>query len=173
MLLHCGEMGEKVGKSRNLGLTLTHPPHKFILGAPKIVKPVLDTPFQGLLLQKLWITPSLTPLGFFSGQGSPIGVHKLDIMTHYHLQKFEVTVTLDPWAKPVWILKFTNFDPRKFIWGAPEISKPLLDTVTPFQGILLGKVWTMPPNTRGWENWAIFWPIRQSISKTVRDTVWP
>jgi len=33
-----------------------------------------------------------------------MGVRKLDIMTHYHLSKFEVTMTLDPWASRVWIL---------------------------------------------------------------------
>ena len=42
-------------------------------------------------------------------------------------------------------MKFSNFDPRKFILGvAPKILKPVLDT--PFQGLLLGKVWTTPTN---------------------------
>jgi len=71
-------MGEKVGKSRNLGLTLT-PPHKFNLGKPpKCLKPVLDTPFQGLLLGKVWTTPhpnrmkTISPPQIFGG-GVPMG----------------------------------------------------------------------------------------------------
>ena len=40
-----------------LGLTLTPTPEPQIyLGAPKILKPVLDTRFQGLLLGKVWTT---------------------------------------------------------------------------------------------------------------------
>jgi len=42
-------------------LTLT--PHKFIWGAPKILKPVLDTPFQGLLLGKVWTGTTPADLG--------------------------------------------------------------------------------------------------------------
>ena len=62
-------------------------------GAPKILKPVLGTPFQGLLPKKIWTTPPdpkgleknfAPPPNFFGGRG-PQGVHKLDILTHYHL----------------------------------------------------------------------------------------
>jgi len=48
--LRCGEMGEKVGKSRNLGLTLTRT--NLFGGIPKILKPVLDTPFSGPIARK-------------------------------------------------------------------------------------------------------------------------
>ena len=60
-------------------------------GAPKILKPVLGTPFQGLLPEKVWTTPpdpkggkKFRPPNFLGGR-APQGVHKLDIMTHYHL----------------------------------------------------------------------------------------
>ena len=66
-------------------------PQIFLGGAPKILKPVLGTSFQGLLSEKFWTTlPDPKGLGknfapkFFFGGGPP-KVHKLDIMTHYHL----------------------------------------------------------------------------------------
>jgi len=81
-------MGEKVGKSRNLGLSLT--PANLFKGAPKMLKPVLGTLLRGLLLGKVWTMPrpqgsekNLFPQMF--GGCVPIGVHKLDIMTHYHI----------------------------------------------------------------------------------------
>ena len=59
---------------------------------------------------------------------------------------------LEKWAKKsenrqIW----ANFDhpPCKFFWGDPKILKPVLDT--PFQGLLPGKVWTTPPDPKGWE----------------------
>jgi len=36
-----------------------------------------------------------------------------------------------------------------FRGGAPKILKPA--SGTPFQGLLPGKVWTMPPDPKGWE----------------------
>ena len=55
------------------------PPHKFFWGAPKISKPVLGTPFQGLLPGKVWTTP-LTLRGWekisppiFWGEEAPKG----------------------------------------------------------------------------------------------------
>jgi len=85
---------EKWAKSRKIakcGLILT-PPANFFGGAPKILKPVLGTSFQGLLPEKFWTTPpdlkglgkNFAPLQIFWGEG-PQGVHKLHIMTHYHL----------------------------------------------------------------------------------------
>jgi len=41
-------------------------------------------------------------------------------------------------------IEITNFDPTQIYLGAPKILKPVLDTDIPFQGLLLGKVWTMP-----------------------------
>jgi len=69
------------------------PPQIFFGGAPKILKPVLGTSFQGLLPEKFWTTPpdpkglgkNFAPQNFFGGGGPPQGVHKLDIMTHYNL----------------------------------------------------------------------------------------
>ena len=34
-----------------------------------------------------------------------------------------MTVTLDPWARPVWILKFNNFDPPANFLGSPQNFK--------------------------------------------------
>jgi len=68
-------------------------PQIFLGRAPQILKTVLGTSFQGLLPGKFWTTsPDPTGLGknfalppnFFGGR-APQGVHKLDIMTHYHL----------------------------------------------------------------------------------------
>jgi len=47
-------------------------------------------------------------------------------------------------------LAFSNFDPRNFFGGAPKILKPVFDT--PFHGLLLGKVWTMPDDL-GSQRW--------------------
>ena len=68
------------------------PRQMFLEGAPKILKPVLGTSFQGLLPEKFWTMPpgpkglgkNFAPQNFFWGR-PPQGVHKLDIMTHYHL----------------------------------------------------------------------------------------
>ena len=54
-------------------------------------------------------------------------------------------------------MKFTNFDPlHKFIWGAHEILKPVLDT--PFQGLLVGKVLTTPA-ALGSQRWGLGFQI--------------
>jgi len=55
-------------------------------------------------------------------------------------------------------LEFSKFDfPAIFFWGggAPKILKPVLDT--PFQGLLLETVWTMPADLRSqrWEVWGL------------------
>jgi len=56
----------------------------------------------------------------------------------------DTSLHLKKWAKKsenheIW----ANFDsPSANFWGAPKILKPVLDT--PFQGLLLGKVWTTP-----------------------------
>ena len=50
-------------------------------GAPKILKPVLGTPFQGLFPEKVWTTPAnpkgvgknFAPQFFFEGEGPPKG----------------------------------------------------------------------------------------------------
>jgi len=85
------------------------PPAIFLGGAPQVLKPVLGTSFQGLLPGKFWTTSHdhkrlgknfAPPKIFFWGEGPP-RIHKLDIMTNYHLQKCEVSVTLDPRARPV------------------------------------------------------------------------
>ena len=60
--------------------------------------------------------------------------------------------------KKLEIMKFwTNVDPCKFIWGAPRILKPVLDT--PFQGLLPGKIWTTHRPYEGENNFApkFFW----------------
>jgi len=44
---------------------------------------------------------------------------------------------------------WTNFDPTNLFGGTPKILKPVLDI--PFQGLLLGKVWTMPWPLREWK----------------------
>ena len=69
------------------------PPQIFLGGAPKILKPVLGTSFQGLLPKKIWTTPpdpkgfgkNFAPQIFLGGRAPPQGAHKLDVMTHYHL----------------------------------------------------------------------------------------
>ena len=80
-------------KSENREIWAKFAPTNFFGGAPKILKPVLGTPFQGLLLKKLLTTPPdpkgleknfAPPPKFFWGGGAPQGVHKLDILTHYH-----------------------------------------------------------------------------------------
>ena len=84
-----GEMGEK---SENHEIWANFDPKQIFLGAaPKIFKSVLGTSFQGLLPEKFWTTPP-DPKGLgknFTLQillgEAPQGVHKLDIMTHYHL----------------------------------------------------------------------------------------
>ena len=82
-------MGKKSRKIVKFGLILT--PLQIFLGEdPQILKPVLGTSFQGLLPGKFWTTP-LTLRGWekisqiFLGVEGPQGVHKLDIMTHYHV----------------------------------------------------------------------------------------
>jgi len=50
-------MGEKVGKITKFGLILT-PSAIFWGKASKILKPVLDTSFRGLLLGKVWTMPT-------------------------------------------------------------------------------------------------------------------
>ena len=74
---------------------LTAPRKFFWGGVPKTLKPVLGTSFQELLPEKFGTTPP-DPKGLgknfappkkkiFWGGRDPQGVHKLDIMTHYHL----------------------------------------------------------------------------------------
>ena len=67
-------------KITKFGLTLTPLPREIFLGeAPKILKPVLGTPFQGLLPGKVWTTPpdpklvgkNFAPI-FFRGEGAPM-----------------------------------------------------------------------------------------------------
>jgi len=63
-------------KITKFGLTLIP---QIYLGAPKILKPVLDTPFWGILLGKVLTTPPdlkgmgkiFAPPHIFLGEGSP------------------------------------------------------------------------------------------------------
>ena len=80
-------MGENV---ENHEIWANFDPHNFLGGAPKILKPVLGPPFQGLLPGKVWTTPpdskgvekiSPPPIFFLGGGAPPLGVHKLDIVT--------------------------------------------------------------------------------------------
>jgi len=64
-------MSRKITK---FGLNLTPPPTNFFGGAPKILKPVLGNPFQGLFPGKVWTTPltlrggkKFCPQNFFGG----------------------------------------------------------------------------------------------------------
>ena len=45
--------------SENHEIWANFEPLQICLGTPKILKPVLDTPFQDLLLGKVWTTPTL------------------------------------------------------------------------------------------------------------------
>ena len=84
---------QKSRKIAKFGLNMI-PCNFFGGGSPQILKPVLGTSFQGLLPGKFWTTAlalrgwekiSPPPQFFFLGGGrGPQGVHKLDIMTHYH-----------------------------------------------------------------------------------------
>ena len=87
--LRCGEMNEKVRKSLNLG----YDPHKFFGGTPKILKTSFGYSFSGPTARKS-LDHAPNPKGrkkfrpqnqnFLEKRG-PHGVHKLDIMTRYHL----------------------------------------------------------------------------------------
>jgi len=108
-------------KSENHEIWANFDPHPRIFcgGSTQIFKTSFGYSFSGPIARKsLDHTPDskgwkkFAPPQFF-GRRVPHGAHKLTIMT----QKFEVTVTLDPWARPVWILKFANFDSRNFFSG--------------------------------------------------------
>ena len=63
-------------------------------------------------------------------------------------------MVLEKWAKKsenheIW----ANFDPPQIFWGAPKILKLVLDT--PFQGLLLGKVWPTTADL-GSQRWGRF-----------------
>ena len=69
-------------KSENREIWANFDPHKFFGGAPKILKPVLGTLFQGLLPEKVWTTPlmlrgwekiSSPPKKNWGGEGPPKG----------------------------------------------------------------------------------------------------
>jgi len=52
------------------------------------------------------------------------------------------------WTKSRKITKFgLTFAPLQIFGEAPETLKPVVDT--PFQGLLLGKVWTTTPDPKG------------------------
>jgi len=55
--LSCGEMDEKYWKITKFGTNFDPPPQMYLEGAHKILKPVSDTPFQGLLLGIVWTMP--------------------------------------------------------------------------------------------------------------------
>ena len=65
--------------------------------------------------------------------------------------RFAISRTvLEKWAKNRKIAKFRLiFTPPKIFFGAAKILKPVLGT--PFQGLLPEKVWTTPPDPKGWE----------------------
>jgi len=52
-LLLCGEMAKK-SENHKIWANFDPPYANLFGGAPKILKPVVDTPFQGLLLGKVW-----------------------------------------------------------------------------------------------------------------------
>jgi len=71
----------KKSENREIWAKFEPPPHKFFGGAPKILKPVSGTPFQGLFPGEVWTTPpdpkrvgkNFAPKFLLGGEGPPRG----------------------------------------------------------------------------------------------------
>ena len=120
------EKWAKCRKITKFGLNLT--PTIFLGGrAPKIWKPVLGTPFQGLLPQKFWTTPSdpnglgknFAPKFFFGGRGPPKGTQ---VRHRDPLPLVKIWSECDPWplSKASFNIELFKLWPPSNFLGEPQ-----------------------------------------------------
>jgi len=94
LVISCTVLEKWAKKSKNCEIWAKFDPHAnfFLGGAPKILKPVWVLLFRDYSQEEFGPRPltlreweKISPPNFFWGEGPLQRVHKLDIMTHYHL----------------------------------------------------------------------------------------